>query len=314
MFATMRLRLERRQRGKSRSKRSPARTPNKTVEKFSAIARLENLVTLPWIMPPLNGQMLEVPNLLPVCWKEGQLFQIREDPERISEAWLAPDFVWSRDPVEQSAKTVCTNLPIHNGVPGRRFAKVISKVLDEACCSALLADLNAKGFTPTLVTAGCEQKVLRQEAGSGHQGHQVTVDSPELAAWLMEVLRPHLPTELDGCSLVDLSERFQCLCYMPGEAFPEHMDGCCQRLRSHHQRGAHSRVSIQIYLHDVPRSHGGALTFCPGRRNQLTVQPRAGTAVIFTQDLLHEGSLLLAGLKYTLRADAMYQVIGCCSL
>jgi len=315
MLAMMRDRLSptRTRRGKTGWTRGLRKTPRnvlKKLDQFSAIVQLEQLEALSWIMPPLNGQMLEVPRLYAVAWKEGQVFQNKEDPDRILTPWSAPDFEWFGDPVQQSARTSCIDLPIHNAVPGRRFAKVISKVLSEKACAALLEAANAKGFTPTLLNVGSDQKVLQQEPGGGQQGQQVTVNSLDLAAWLMEVLRPHLPAELDGCGLLDLNERFQFLCYLPGQSSPEHMDLCSQRDGGHGHCGAHSRVSVQIYLHDVPRSHGGSMTFFPGTKKELTVQPRAGSAVIFTQDILHEGSLLFAGIKYTLRTEAMYQVMG----
>lgn len=42
--------------------------------------------------------------------------------------------------------------------------------------------------------------------------HGVIVDSVELTVWLLEVLRPCLPEELDGATLVDLNERCRFLC------------------------------------------------------------------------------------------------------
>merc|ERR1711918_208117 len=52
-------------------------------------------------------------------------------------------------------------------------------------------------------------------------------------------------------------------------------------------------------------AHGGATTFI-GDSKQLPYQPKGGSALIFTQDLFHEGSLVSAGIKYTLRTEAMY--------
>merc|ERR1719201_58292 len=74
-----------------------------------------------------------------------------------------------------------------------------------------------------------------------------------------------------------------------------------------------SCVTIQVYLHDIPPAYGGATTFLdsqsvlfPERGARLPCQPRAGSVLVFTQNLYHEGSQLKRGLKYTFRTEAMY--------
>ena len=63
---------------------------------------------------------------------------------------------------------------------------------------------------------------------------------------------------------------------------------------------------------DVPAGSGGETTFMRERSGReeaaLSCQPCAGSVLIFTQNLLHEGSLLKKGLKYTLRTEAMYRM------
>ena len=36
-------------------------------------------------------------------------------------------------------------------------------------------------------------------------------------------------------------------------------------------------------------------------------QPKGGSALVFTQNLLHEGSLVKKGIKYTMRTEIMYR-------
>merc|ERR1711924_64658 len=128
-----------------------------------------------------------------------------------------------------------------------------------------------------------------------------------LTEWLFKVLRPHLPLELpNGLRLVGLNERCRFLCYTPGQFFEQHKDGCYRRPHGHPHAGDRSFVTVQPYLHDVPASHGGATTFFPGKPHSVFHQPVAGSVLLFSQDLLHEGSLLKEGLKYTLRTEAMY--------
>ena len=61
-----------------------------------------------------------------------------------------------------------------------------------------------------------------------------------------------------------------------------------------------SRITIQLYLHDVPEEFGGATTFL-GKTKDFACQPKCGSALVFTQNLLHEGSLVREGVKYTMR-------------
>lgn len=192
------------------------------------------------------------------------------------------------------------DLPVHN----ESFARVVRNVLDQNDCAALLAKVNKKGFTPALVNIGGGMQQLMPEL---RDGHRIIVDSPEITDWLLEVLRPYLPEKLPGgYRLVGLNERCRFLCYTPGQSFPAHFDGCYRRPTGHPQEGDRSFITIQLYLHDVPANHGGATTFFPGRSYSVGHQPEAGSVLLFSQDLEHEGSILREGLKYTLRTEAMY--------
>lgn len=118
-----------------------------------------------------------------------------------------------------------------------------------------------------------------------------------------------LPAELeDGSRLVELNERCRFLCYTPGQQFPPHCDGSFERPEDHPHCGDFSYVTVKLYLHDIPSSHGGATAFMlPGRPKH---QPEAGSVLLFSQDLMHEGCLVEEGVKYTLRTEAMYAPPG----
>lgn len=226
--------------------------------------------------------------------------------------WTVPGFVARVDPVEQATKTTVEEYNIgRNGWgfgKGGSFARVVRGVLDPEHCAELLAAVNSKGFTPALLNTGGGNQVLMP---TERDGHRVIVDSPELAEWLLEVLRPHLPAQFgDGAALTDVNERLRVLCYTPGQFFAPHCDGQYTRPRGHPAAGDHSRVTIQLYLHDVPSTSGGATTFFPSSRSPVACQPVVGSVLLFTQDLEHEGSLLAAGVKYTLRTEAMFTPRG----
>jgi len=149
------------------------------------------------------------------------------------------------------------------------------------------------------------------EAGY-RDGHRVIVDTPELVQYLLRAVQPHLPerVEMRGfCGqLRSLNERCRFLCYTPGQQFEAHTDGMYSRPAGHPEAGSCSLVTLQLYLHDVPAEHGGATTFL-GLKGDAKVpcNPKVGSLLMFTQDLYHEGSKVLKGLKYTMRTEAMYQ-------
>ena len=259
----------------------------------------------------LAGAELRPPRIHPVSWKDGQVFSESDDPDRVgplTERWVAPSFV-QKTPALQMPKTRVEELDV-SGVIGARtdsFARRVYGVLEPAECAELLERVNEKGFTPALLNIGRGF----QELSSGvRDGQRVIVDSPEFTAYVFEFLRPHLPQTLRGSSLVELNERCRFLCYTPGQHFEPHCDGRFTRQSPHPNAGDSSRVTVQLYLHDVPAAHGGATTFMRsggGDSEGLVCQPVVGSALLFTQELLHEGSLVTAGLKYTLRTEAMYR-------
>eukprot|EP00930_Biecheleria_cincta_P086618 TRINITY_DN75886_c0_g1_i1.p1 TRINITY_DN75886_c0_g1~~TRINITY_DN75886_c0_g1_i1.p1 ORF type:complete len:283 (-),score=37.97 TRINITY_DN75886_c0_g1_i1:92-940(-) len=243
----------------------------------------------------LNGSQLEAPCFVDMGWKSGQRFSESDDPDRMREPWTAPGFV-----KEPAAETSVGELAIPEKLArAGSFARVVHGVLSESQCAELISSVNRKGFTPALLNVGRGSQKLEPYV---RNGHRAIVDSPELGQWLLEALRPHLPANCCGAQLVELNERCRILCYTPGQEFASHFDGNYRR-----SNGDVSKVTVQVYLHDVLEENGGATTFHFGRASSLPCQPKAGSALLFSQDLEHEGSLLKKGLKYTLRTEAMYR-------
>lgn len=265
----------------------------------------EESIALAACMPFLAGGPLPPPIFYPTRWHANQTFSANDDPDRTALRWVAPDFVRTQDPASQP--TQVEDLVVAPGRSGFcRFARIVRNVVSSEDCAALISSVNAKGFTPALFNiGGSKQQLLLGR----RNGHRVVVDSLELADWLFQVLRPFLPNELeDGSLLVELNERCRFLCYTPGQRFPAHCDGMFERPEHHPHSGDFSFITVQLYLHDVPTLYGGATEFTlPGRPKH---QPEAGSALLFTQDLMHEGCLVQDGVKYTLRTEVMYAAPG----
>ena len=252
----------------------------------------------------LAGDRLQVPNLVPMGWRPGQVFTAADDPDRTTLAWEAPSFLKRKDPEIQRRKTNWEPLAIPSAPD--RFAGVVTGVFDEDDCAELIKYINQKGFTPALLNIGGGRQTLDPSA---RDGHRAIVDSVDLSGWLLEVIRPYLPETFQRGRLIDLNERCRVLCYTPGQEFPAHYDGTFRRMRPDPRAGDRSMVTVQVYLHDVPEGAGGGTTFMKDSEEVVcTCQPKAGSVLIFSQNLLHEGSQLKSGLKYTLRTEAMYRM------
>lgn len=257
-------------------------------------------------MPALAGRPLQPPSFFRTGWQANQCFTAEDDPDRTRLPWAVPKFVYQKDPASQRTHAVDLCVPSSSSAPFRSFARVARNVLDEEDCASLISSVNAKGFTAALLNIGGGRQRLVPGA---RDGHRVIVDCPELANWLFRVLLPFLPRELEnGSRLVELNERLRFLCYTPGQEFPPHCDGQFERGEDHPRSGDFSFVTVQLYLHNVPSSCGGATAFMlPGKPKH---QPEAGSVLLFSQDLMHEGCLVEQGVKYTVRTEAMYALPG----
>jgi len=103
---------------------------------------------------------------------------------------------------------------------------------------------------------------------------------------------------------VGLNERMRFLKYKPGHFFAPHRDLRYVRGPDAGGRmGETSHITVQLYLND--KFKGGTTRFLSGARHHDVV-PRAGSALIFDHDILHEGSKVMGGVKYSVRTDVMF--------
>lgn len=117
-----------------------------------------------------------------------------------------------------------------------------------------------------------------------------------LADKLWQQLRPFAPSNIGNSYAVGLNELFRFYKYEIGQEFKKHRDQSF--IRNDIEA---SYYTFMIYLNDDYQ--GGETTF-----NNITVQPKQGTALLFFHDLEHEGSSVKKGVKYVLRTDIMYRL------
>lgn len=130
---------------------------------------------------------------------------------------------------------------------------------------------------------------------------RVMFDDQPLADTVIERLGTKAPATLHGMSLVGANERFRCYRYKPGMRFAPHADGAF--VRNMFER---SFYSCLLYLNED--FTGGATTFLT--EPEVSIQPETGLILLFQHPLIHEGSLVTAGVKYVARTDLMYRRVN----
>lgn len=159
-------------------------------------------------------------------------------------------------------------------------------------CAELIAWAEGQGFDEAPVSTAGGPKMMRDVRNNT----RVMCDDPARTAWLWGKLAPRLP-RVRGVEpqAVGLNERLRVYRYDPGQRFSPHFDGYFAR-----PNGERSHLTFLVFLNDG--FEGGETVFPHGR-----VVPEAGTALCFVHQLLHEGAEVLAGRKYVLRSDVMYE-------
>ncbi len=168
----------------------------------------------------------------------------------------------------------------------------IADVLTADECAAMIARIDALGPSDAPVTTA-RGPVMMPEL---RNNQRVMFDDAELAAELFGRVRAALPAQLHGRRAVGVNERFRCYRYTSGQRFAPHFDGAFCR-----NAGEQSELTFMVYLNDD--FAGGRTAFLD---HGIEVAPRAGLALLFQHQLLHEGAEVEAGVKYVLRSDVMY--------
>lgn len=124
---------------------------------------------------------------------------------------------------------------------------------------------------------------------------RVLYDSAADAERLWQRARPFVPQHREVWQPIGLNERLRFYRYEVGQQFEWHYDGCHER-----ENGERSWLTFMIYLND---GYGGGQTAFA----DFTVEPVAGTALLFEHEVRHKGQPVTYGCKYVLRSDVMYR-------
>ncbi|EED89377.1 predicted protein, partial [Thalassiosira pseudonana CCMP1335] len=184
------------------------------------------------------------------------------------------------------------------------FAILLDNLLTPEECASLLRRAEDEGFDHALIQGPGGKEILRQDIRAC--GRCIIDDAALADAVFQRIMNAVQGTdnEYNAVTAVGLNERLRFLKYEPGQFFAPHQD--IRYIRgpdSGPRAGETSHITVQIYLNE--KCKGGSTRFLCGRR-YYDVTPKTGSVLIFDHDLLHEGSKVTSGIKYSVRSDIMY--------
>lgn len=174
---------------------------------------------------------------------------------------------------------------------------IIPSALSPEECRALIDLSESVGYAPATI----EGKLDGPQGFNVSQGRyndRSAVEDTALADALWRRLHRRVPAQIDGRKVVGLNERLRFYRYEVGQKFSAHTDG--YYLRGNSER---SLLTMIIYLNDGYT--GGEAFFL---KSETLIAPKAGTLLLFTHSLWHEGRVVTAGRKYIMRTDVMYEM------
>ncbi|KAG0085920.1 hypothetical protein BGZ93_000387 [Podila epicladia] len=204
-------------------------------------------------------------------------------------------------------------------VPG---AFLLKDVLTRKECHQMISAAEAIGFTPDVPIVGTASESISVLA---HNFFWMADD--QLLKHIFDRCKPHFPeTSGDGHGAVGINSRWRVYRYVPGAIYRIHVDGqwpgsgldpvTGEYLYDAYGGTRWSRLTFLVYLNDEFEG-GGTTFFTPsadvGFMDARAASPRAGSVLCFPHgeaagSLLHEGSPVLKGAKYIIRADVLYEV------
>jgi len=176
----------------------------------------------------------------------------------------------------------------------RPYIIEVEDLLTSAECTSLIAKIDS--LNPTVATINTRFGAAVQT--DVRNNDRVIFDDLELAQLLYERVRESAPKDIHGMTLVGTNERFRCYRYRPGMRFAPHKDFAFYR----NDREL-SFYSFLVYLNQG--FEGGNTTFAT--EPEIAIKPKAGMGLLFQHPIIHEGSLVTAGVKYVARTDLMFR-------
>ena len=159
-------------------------------------------------------------------------------------------------------------------------------------CNDFISKSEGMGYQTATIETEKGQKVV----GHVRNNNRVIYRDMLLADKIWHQLKPFAPKQIGISKAIGLNELFRFYRYQAGQEFKRHRD------QSYIRNDIEASYFTFMICLNV-NYDGGETTF-----NNLTIQPKQGTALIFLHDLEHEGRPMRKGIKYILRTDIMFQL------
>lgn len=161
---------------------------------------------------------------------------------------------------------------------------------EEECKNLIETGYNIGYEKPTIKSA--EGDIIKE---SVRNNGRAIYNNQEFADELFKRIKDSLPEEISGHTLKGLNEELKIYRYEKGQRFKIHTD--IPYKRNEKER---SFLTVMVYLNE--EFTGGQTWFMDG-----TVTPKTGSALVFTQSVMHSGGEVKEGVKYAIRTDVMYE-------
>jgi predicted 2-oxoglutarate/Fe(II)-dependent dioxygenase YbiX len=176
---------------------------------------------------------------------------------------------------------------------------VFEDVYTKEECQQWLEAIADKPFERALINIGFGKQALDEEVRFHDRW---MVDDKDKAEEIWGRIKDVVAKEFRNSDVaVGLNERLRVLRYGKGHFFKAHYDGMFQK------DGAYSLLTVMLYLND---GFEGGETVILDENDvsfQTVYQPKAGSVLVFDQDLYHEGRALLGDKeKVVVRTDVMF--------
>ena len=169
---------------------------------------------------------------------------------------------------------------------------IIEDFLSKEACDSLIQFSENQGYEEAKVNLDGKQVLMTMVRNN----ERVLDLNKDRAEEYWDRLSIFHPAQLGKSTAIGLNELFRFYKYGHKQRFKKHRDGSFERNETEF-----SAYTFMIYLNDD--FSGGETAF-----NELTVEPKKGTALIFRHELKHEGKPIIDGIKYVLRSDIMYRL------
>lgn len=175
----------------------------------------------------------------------------------------------------------------------------LSNVLSPEECKAWIAEAESIGLEAATINVGDGKQELDDETRKCQRCYMD--NHTDKLAVLWERIKPFFPSDEESGEPVCLNPRLRLLKYERGGYFRPHYDGF------HVDENKNvSLWTVQLYLND--EYEGGELIFYDDDMSwKKECKFKAGTAVIFDQEIYHAGSDVTGGVKWAVRTDIMFK-------